>query len=113
MGDFDCSRPKICKSLRLLTGFLMGHRNLKAHLHQLGIVDHVFRIFCEAEEENPIQVLMNCDVISVKRARSFGWHQNSLKDAPGLDPLKIQDSLKRLWLDDGDWFCSEREREAQ
>lgn len=39
MGDFDCSRSKVCrslrkKSLRLLIGFLTGHCAVKGHLYK-------------------------------------------------------------------------------
>lgn len=73
----------------------MEHCTIKGHLHKIGIVDDEFCRFCGAEEETPIHHC-SCDVISVARARSFGWHKISLEDARGLDPLQILDFSKRL-----------------
>lgn len=39
---------------------------------------------------------MNCIVITVTRARSFGRHQLSSENAPWLDPIQIIDFLKHL-----------------
>lgn len=56
--------------------------------------------FYGAEEENPRHLLMNCIMMLVARARSFGRHQLSLEDSPGLDSLQNLDLLKRIGLDD-------------
>lgn len=72
MGDFDRGRCKVCrsKSLGLLTGFLTGLCTLKGHLQKVGAVDDAFCRLCEAEEETPRHLPINCDVIKVTRARS-------------------------------------------
>lgn len=92
MGDFDRGRCKVCrslckKSLGLLTGFLTGLCTLKGHLQKVGAVDGAFCRLCEAEEETPRHLPINCDVITVTRARSFDRHQISLEEAPRLNPL--------------------------
>lgn len=56
--------------------------------------------FYGAEEENPRHLLMNCIMMLVARARSFGRHQPSLEDSPGLDSLQNLDFLKSIGLDD-------------
>lgn len=105
LEDLDCGISRACRSLcknnlRLLTRVLTEHCTLKGHLHKLGIaVDASWR-FCGDEEGTPRHLLMNCDVITITRARSFVRHQISLEDVPRLDPLQILDLMKRLGLED-------------
>lgn len=50
------------------------------------------------EKETLRYPVMNCDVITVPRARSFGLHEMHLEDAPRID--LFLDFLKGLGLED-------------
>lgn len=50
---------------------------------------------------------MNCDVISIMRARCFGWHQIILEDTPKLDPFQIPPSNVQGWRVETDFLQGE------
>lgn len=79
------------ENLRLLSGHLTW--TLKGHPHKLRIVEDEFCRFCGAKEATSTHLLLDSDVVTVSRARSFGRHQISLEVVPSLDPLPLGHGL--------------------
>ncbi|XP_070529820.1 uncharacterized protein [Cardiocondyla obscurior] len=55
------------QELRIGIGLLTRHGTLKAHLHNLGIVEHKKCRLREEENENSIHILCHCPVLAIKR----------------------------------------------
>lgn len=80
-------------SLSLPTGLFLTRRcTLKGHLINLRSLE-MHSTHPEGLKRTSLYLLMNCDVVSFKRARSFGQHRISVEDAPGL-----LDFLKRDYV---------------
>ncbi|XP_070528303.1 uncharacterized protein [Cardiocondyla obscurior] len=59
------------QKLRIAIGLLTEHGTLRAHLHNLGIVEHYKCRLCKEENEDSIHILCHCPVLAVKRYLSW------------------------------------------
>lgn len=76
LSGFDNGMYSVSKGLqkesRVVDSIFIESLNPKGRLHNIGIA--IYRV-CGVEEETPRHLLMICDAVPVKRARSFGLHQ--------------------------------------
>lgn len=56
-------------------GFLIGHGTLKGHLEKLGLTDDMIYRYCEAGVETLCHLLIDCQIVAIKRARTLGGYQ--------------------------------------
>jgi hypothetical protein len=59
--------------IRVVTGLMTGHCNLRKHLHTMGIFkeNHVCRL-CSEEEETTFHIVFECEVLAHRRFNRLG-----------------------------------------
>jgi len=59
------------KQIRVVTGLLTGHLNLRKHLHRIGKVNDDICRLCNEEEETAEHLLCNCMALEATRYLHF------------------------------------------
>ena len=73
------------KQIRVMTGLLTGHLNLKSHLHRIGRTNDDICRLCNEEEETAAHLLCNCMALESKIYLNFSMGK--------LDPSNFVEAL--------------------